>query len=110
MRPARTKEVAMARSITGLWKIIQTNAEVVVSVSSQPDGAFTLSALQIGNDVSGGGGGHLNGDFVSFVINWNNNTAGAYNGAFDQAGRINGSTFDLKNPGSVAGWHSDRTF
>jgi hypothetical protein len=30
--------------------------------------------------------------------------------AFDAQVRINGSTFDLKNPGSFAGWHSDRTF
>lgn len=102
----------MARDIGGLWKLIQTNAEVVVSVThvSQPDGAFSVDAIQIANGVHGGGGGHVSGDFVGFVINWDNNTAGAYNGAFDAQGRINGSTFDLKNPGSVAGWHSDRTF
>jgi hypothetical protein len=101
----------MARDIGGLWKIIQSNAEVVASVThvSQPDGAFTLEAIQ-GNGVHGGGGGQVNGDFVGFVINWDNSTAGAYNGAFDGQGRINGSTFDLKNPGSFAGWHSDRTF
>lgn len=79
-----------------------------------------MSLSQMGHSVStlyrsqtvstGGGGGHVSGDFVGFVINWDNNTAGAYNGAFDAQGRINGSTFDLKNPGSVAGWHSDRTF
>jgi hypothetical protein len=102
----------MARDIGGLWRIIQSNAEVVVSVThvSQPNGAFTVDALQSGNNVHGGGGGNVNGNFVGFVINWDNDTAGAYNGAFDGEGRINGSTFDLKNPGSFAGWHSDRTF
>jgi hypothetical protein len=102
----------MARNIAGLWKILQTNAEVVVSVSpvSQPSGAFALSSLQIGNNVSGSGGGHVDGDFVSFAINWTNNTAGAYNGAFDQSGHLNGSTFDLRNPSSTAGWKSDRSF
>jgi hypothetical protein len=50
------------------------------------------------------------GNFVSFVINWDNNTAGAYNGSFDGQGRIFGASFDLKNPGSTAEWHSDRTF
>ena len=102
----------MARDIGGLWKILQTNAEVVVSVThvSQPDGAFTVEAIQ-GNGVHGRGGGSVSGnDFVGFVINWDNDTAGAYNGAFDAQGRINGSTFDLKHPASVAGWHSDRTF
>jgi hypothetical protein len=102
----------MARDIGGLWRIIQSNATVVVSVAhvSQPNGAFTVDALQDGNNVHGRGGGNVNGDFVGFVINWDNNTAGAYNGAFDTNGQINGSTFDLRNPGSFAGWHSDRTF
>jgi hypothetical protein len=103
----------MARDIGGLWKIIQTNAQAVVSVThvSQPDGAFTMQALQDGNNVPGKGGGHVAADgSVSFVINWDNNTAGAYNGAFDGQGQINGSTFDLKNPGAFAGWHSSTKF
>jgi hypothetical protein len=102
----------MARDIGGLWKIIQSNTEVVVSVTHvhQPDGVFTVDALQLGNSVRGSGGGNVNGEFVGFVINWDNSTAGAYNGAFNAQGQINGSTFDLKHPGSFAGWHSDRTF
>jgi hypothetical protein len=33
-----------------------------------------------------------------------------YSGAFDGAGFIHGSTFDVKNPGSFAGWHSSKAF
>jgi hypothetical protein len=66
--------------------------------------------MQLGNGVRGAGAGHVNGDFVGFVINWDNNTAGAYNAAFDAQGQLHGATFDLRNPGSTAEWHSDRTF
>jgi len=107
------EEAAMSRDIGGLWKIIQSpGGDSIISVSpvSQPGGAFTASAIQLGNGVHGAGGGHVDGDFVSFVINWQNNTAGVYNGSFDGQGRIFGATFDLKNPGSTAEWHSDRTF
>ena len=102
----------MARNIAGFWRIIQTNAEVVVFVTTVPvpDGAFTIEGIQSGSNVHGKGAGHVDGDFVGFVINWDNQTAGAYNGAFDGQGQINGSTFDLKNPGTFAGWHSDKTF
>ena len=103
----------MARDIGGLWKIIQTaGGDSFVSVThvAQPDGAFTVQAQQIGPGVQGFGGGHVSGDFVSFIINWDNQTAGAYNGSFDGNGVINGSTFDLRHPESVAGWHSDRAF
>jgi hypothetical protein len=108
----------MARDIGGLWKIIQPNGESFVTVShvSQPDGAFTLEAQQVANGVRGRGGGNVTREFpdqgerVSFVINWDNHTAGAYTGAFDGQGHIFGSTFDLLHPGSTAEWHSDRTF
>ena len=102
----------MARKIGGLWRIIQSNAEVVVTVmhAPQPEGAFTIEGLQLGNNVHGRGGGNVEDNRVGFIINWDNNTAGAYNGAFDEQGRLFGATFDLKNPGSTAEWHSDRTF
>jgi hypothetical protein len=102
----------MARNIGGLWKIIQPTVEVVVFVTQvpQPEGAFTIEGLQVGPNVRGSGGGNVAGNTVSFVLNWQNDTAGSYHGAFDGQGRIFGATFDLKNPGSTAEWHSDRTF
>ncbi len=85
----------MARDIGGLWKIQQSNGDSIISVShvSQPDGAFTANAIQLGNGVHGSGGGHVEGNFVGFIINWQNNTAGAYNGSFDGQGRIFGAAF-----------------
>jgi hypothetical protein len=102
----------MARDIGGLWKIVQSNGDSIISVThvSQPDGAFAADAIQLGNGVHGGGGGHVTGNFVGFIINWDNNTSGAYNGSFDEHGQIFGATFDLRNPGSTAEWHSDKTF
>jgi hypothetical protein len=102
----------MTRNIGGLWNIVQTNATCAVAVTPGmgPDGAFTLEGEQLGSNVHGYGAGHIANNMVSFVINWDNNTAGAYNGAFDDGGTINGSTFDLKNPGSFAGWHSSKAF
>ena len=49
-------------------------------------------------------------DFIHFTVDWINGTEGAYSGAFDGAGFIHGSTFDVKNPGSFAGWHSSKAF
>ena len=102
----------MARDIGGLWKIVQSNGDSIINVAhvSQPDGAFTAEAMQLANGVHGAGGGHVSGNFVSFTINWQNNTAGAYTASFDGGGRLFGATFDIRNPGSTAEWHSDRTF
>jgi hypothetical protein len=105
----------MARDISRFWKIIQSNGDswVFVGVHQQFGPLleeFSIEAVQIANEVRGSGNGFVNGDSVFFTIVWDNNTAGSYQGAFDAAGRINGSTFDLRNPSSVAGWHSDKTF
>jgi hypothetical protein len=52
----------------------------------------------------------VNGDFMHFTITWDNGTQGAYNGAFDAQGFINGASFDVKHPDSVAGWRSSKSF
>jgi hypothetical protein len=102
----------MARDISGFWTIDQGNNDSVVHVSefNQSTGNFNIQAMQLGPRVKGTGGGNVDRDFVGFVINWENGTRGAYNGAFDAQGRINGASFDLTNPGSTAPWRSDRTF
>jgi hypothetical protein len=102
----------VARDIAGLWDIIQTNNFVVpINIDPvKPDGSFTLHAEQGQGEVSGPGEGHVNGNLVNFLVNWTNGTTGAYNGAFDEHGVINGSTFDIKHPGAFAGWHSSRGF
>jgi hypothetical protein len=100
------------RNIGGLWDILQTNGFAVpINVEPvQPDGSFTLEAEENQGAVRGTGAGHVNGNLVNFIVNWSNGTTGAYNGAFDDHGVINGSTFDIKHPQSFAGWHSSRGF
>lgn len=56
----------MARNIAGFWRIIQTNAEVVVFVTTVPvpDGAFTIEGIQSGSNV------HGKGPATWMVISW----------------------------------------
>ena len=104
----------MAHNIVGLWDIIQDNGFTVpVNIDSfkPQDGSFTLHAEQGGgSNVTGTGDGRVENDLVHFVITWNNQTQGAYNGAFDARGIIHGATFDVKHPESAAKWHSSRSF
>jgi hypothetical protein len=102
----------MARNLTQLWEAIQTNgARVVVDIDTiRADGKFDLEASHSNGTVRGAGSGELRGDQIFFVINWNNNTRGSYQGAFGPDNFLNGSSFDLNNPSSVAGWRSSRAF
>jgi hypothetical protein len=102
----------VARNIAGLWDLVQGNSlPVTVNIDSvKEDGTFTLEAQHNGDTVRGHGSGTVRGDEVHFTINWSNNTQGAYIGAFDGGGFLNGSTFDIKNPQVHAGWKSSRAF
>jgi hypothetical protein len=105
----------VARNVQGLWEIIQSN-NFTVPVDVGPvaqNGTFTIQAME-NSSVSGNGSGSVvdgaDGEFVHFVITWTNGTQGAYNGAFNPQGVLNGSTFDVKHPGAVTGWHSSKSF
>jgi hypothetical protein len=102
------------RNIIGLWDAIQTaGGRATIDIDTvRPDGTFTLEAQHSGGAVTGNGDGRFldNDRQVHFTVNWNNNTQGAYIGAFDANGVLNGSTFDMKNPESHARWHSSRAF
>ena len=102
----------MARNLTQLWDAIQTNgARVTVDIDQiRPDGKFDLEASHSNGSVTGRGSGELRSDQIFFVIGWNNNTRGSYQGFFAPDNFINGSTFDVNNPSSVAGWRSSRAF
>ena len=102
----------MARNLTQLLEAIQTNgARVVVDIDQvRPDGTFDLEASHGNGSVRGRGSGELRSDQILFVVNWNNNTRGSYQGAFASDHFINGSTFDMNNPSSVAGWRSSVAF
>ena len=102
----------MARNITQLWEAIQTTGHHVVIDIDQvgPDGKFNVEASHSNGSVKGSGPGELRGDQISFVIDWDNQTKGSYQGFFAPDNFINGSAFDVKNPSSVAGWRSNRAF
>jgi hypothetical protein len=100
------------RDISGLWEILQTNnfiLPVKVGPVDQQSGSFNVDALE-GQEITGNGSGNVDGDFVHFTIKWTNGTQGAYSGAFDSQGVINGSTFDVAHPTSIAGWKSSQSF
>jgi hypothetical protein len=101
------------RDIVGLWDAIQTNGFVAtINVDFvAPQGQFGIHAEHSEGTVHGQGIGQLIGsDQLHFTITWDNSTVGAYHGAFDDGDFINGSAFDIKNPGNVAGWRSSRSF
>ena len=102
----------MARDITQLWEAIQTTGHhVVIDIDQvRPDGTFDLEASHSNGSVKGRGSGELRSDRIFFIIDWNNNTRGSYQGFFDPDNFINGSAFDVNNPSSVAGWRSNRDF
>jgi hypothetical protein len=106
--------VVMARNLTQLWEAIQTTGHhVVIDIDQvRPDGTFNLEASHTNGSVRGSGSGELrpDPDRIFFIINWNNNTRGSYQGFFAPDNFINGSTFDVNNPSIVAGWRSNKAF
>lgn len=102
----------MPRNIVGLWDAVQTNGfRATIDIDKvEQDGTFNLEAQHTNGSVTGNGSGAMAGDQVHFTITWNNNTQGAYIGAFDAEGFLNGSTFDIKHPQAHAGWRSSRDF
>jgi hypothetical protein len=50
--------------------------------------------------------GFLHNDRIQFIVNWDNGTIGSYHGGISSDGHVFGETYDMKNPGSVAGWQS----
>src|SRR5687768_11167219 len=98
------------RDVRGNWQLRQTNGFVVdVSIPFvNTDGSFPVTATHTNGSVRGSGfgrvGGDIAGDDFQFRVGWSNGTEGAYIGVFDTGGVINGSTFDVQNPSSTAGW------
>lgn len=102
----------MARNIEGMWQLNQTNAEVMLNVDflTPARDEFKVDARDLGGNVDGAGGGRIEGFNVDFTITWMNGTKGRYQGTFDADNFLFGSTFDVKNPGSFAGWRSAEPF
>jgi hypothetical protein len=50
------------------------------------------------------------GSEFSFIVNWNNGSAGRYHGSIDSDGYLTGETSDVANPDSQATWFVRETF
>jgi hypothetical protein len=53
--------------------------------------------------------GTINDNSIQLKAYWDNNTIGVYAGTIGSQGRIEGTTYDQRNPQSRAEWYSDRT-
>jgi hypothetical protein len=62
------------------------------------DQAFTITGPVLGR---------VDGNYFEFTVYWNNATTGVYAGHLDPQGRMEGSSYDKQNPGSMAMWHSE---
>jgi hypothetical protein len=115
---AHRRRVAMAifMRVDGNWDIVQDNGFRVNIRVNQTENRLSASATQIGHNVqSNSAEGFVNGPNFEMTIDWNNGTKGLYTGTltsgnFDPpgVGHLKGRTKDLNNPGSEAGWFSER--
>lgn len=100
--------------VSGNWRILQSNGAVtnisIVQTGTQlvGNGSYTTRATssRFGSKESGQLDGTLRGNAVNFSIFWSSSSVGAYTGTIGPTGRIEGSTFDKRNPASRAAWHS----
>jgi hypothetical protein len=97
-------------NVQGNWTLKQSNnIEVVLDLQApKPDGTFVGTA-SFGGTKGGGFGWVHDGTFV-FRIVWSNNSEGVYVGVLDSQRHLNGATFDVSHPKTVATWDTVRTF
>ena len=98
-------------NVQGQWDAIQTNSAVAhFNIQAQrPDGSIIGTGRQDNGVVGAGFGSVGNGQFV-FQIQWTNGTEGLYSGVLDNERVLRGSTFDVANPSSFAGWFNNKAF
>jgi len=95
------------------WEIFQANGYTVsVDIDrDQLDGYSTFSVAANQSDgTTGSGEGIVRGRDFHMRIQWNNNTAGVYNGTFGLDGSITGVAFDELHPDNVTTWRSSQQF
>ncbi len=109
--------------ISGEWVAVQTNdAKPVLTLQQtgaviQGSGhwAYTVSYNTFpakGDDyveANASVDGTINGDSVEFNAYWSNDSIGIYSGRIGPQGRIEGVTYDKRNPQTRADWYSSRT-
>src|SRR5262249_20306456 len=101
--------------VSGQWDMVQDNGFRVLINVTQTEDQLTATASHSGGQVlSTDATGFVRGPEFGITITWNNGTKGEYTGTFTRGnfdsppnGFLKGSTKDLNNPGSHAGWFSE---
>ncbi len=103
--------------VRGQWRARQSNGFTVnfnleQDVNSNLSGRGPVTAGTMRGTVEGG---KVEGNFFVVTVDWDpsgpsSGARGEYSGMFNPEGRITGITVDLNNPGSQAGWFSDKQF
>ena len=103
--------------VGGSWNAVQSNG-----FSAQIELHQTGNELRgTGRYASGGSGGvfgglkighkgsidgAITGNSIMFTIYWDGSSVGVYKGTIGTTGRIDGNTYDKRNPQSRAAWYS----
>jgi hypothetical protein len=120
LRKQEGKEVNMGPflQVGGEWDIVQHNGfRVRMNVHQEQDRLNAFASHSNGSVQSTEATGFVRGPDFEITITWNNGTRGLYTGRLSHGpftppsqGFLKGSTKDLNNPGSVAGWETERIF
>lgn len=102
--------------VGGKWDLQQSNnfyATLMINQSIKPSGSELRGSVRsrsehIGSQptLRGDLDGSLNGDRLTFKVYWGGNSVGVYTGTIGPTGRIEGTTYDKRNPGNRAAWYS----
>lgn len=107
--PAAAQAPCTQWNVSGHWVVGQSNA--------QPTEIFMMQkGTELRGDATAGGwnrahgpiDGVVDGDRITFTIDWSGGAVGVYSGRIDPTGRIEGTTHDRRS-GARASWYSHGT-
>ena len=110
--PSPAQAACRGWSVAGKWELQQSNRFATIVTLTQTGSQLrgTAHALTTriggGKDLRGQLDGSLKGNRLSFTVFWGPNVVGVYNGTISPTGRIEGVTYDKRNPGARASWYS----
>ena len=99
-------------NVAGKWELQQSNRfstrVTVTQAGSELRGNAVAMTTRVGGgkDLRGQLDGSLKGNRLTFTVFWGANVVGVYNGTIATTGRIEGITYDKRNPGARASWFS----
>ncbi|GGO42089.1 hypothetical protein [Streptomyces lasiicapitis] len=99
--------------VTGKWAIYQSNQiHATVDVTQDTQGNLSGTAKKTTGTMVDGiiEQGFVDGNYIYFVINWEDRTKGRYIGSLGADRTLSGDSTDLSTPGSEAKWSTRQTF